>query len=154
MARDFVGTATRMSDAAIGKAASDLGCDVAAVKAVIDVESRGGFLDDKRPKILFERHYFCRLTKGQHDAAAPDVSSKAAGGYKGGKREYDRLSQAMALNEDAAMQSASWGAFQIMGAHFDKLGFASVGAFCDAMCESEDKQLDVFVRFVKLNRLD
>jgi hypothetical protein len=35
-----------MSEQAVSDAAEALGCEVAAVKAVIDVESRGGFLDD------------------------------------------------------------------------------------------------------------
>jgi hypothetical protein len=154
MASEFAGAAKRMSEAAITRAAADLGCDVAAVKAVIDVESRGGFLDDKRPKILFERHYFWRLTNGKHSRVSPDICSSDAGGYKGGKREYDRLETALRLDREAALKSASWGAFQIMGANHKAAGYADVESFCKAMCESEDKQLEAFVSFVKTNRLD
>jgi hypothetical protein len=94
MPDEFVGLAVRMSEASIVKAAEDLQCDVATVKAVIDVESRGGFLEDKRPKILFERHYFSRLTEGKHDGTDQDICSPKPGGYKGGVREYDRLRRA------------------------------------------------------------
>ena len=48
--------------------------------AVLSVETRGcGFLPDRRPLILFERHYFSRLTKGKFDAEAPDISNKQWG---------------------------------------------------------------------------
>lgn len=154
MALEFSGPATRMTDEAIAKAAAALGCEVAAVKAVIDVESRGGFLSDKRPKILYERHFFSRLTKGKFDSKNPDIASKSTGGYKGGPAEYDRLAKAISLDRAAALQSASWGAFQIMGANFKVAGFSDVESFVVAMCKSEGDQLAAFVNFVKGNKLD
>jgi hypothetical protein len=151
---EFTGPATPFSQGAIEKAADDIGCDVAAVKAVIDVESRGGFLSDTRPKILFERHVFSKRTGGRFDQSSPDISSPTPGGYKGGAAEYDRLGRAIALDRKAALESASWGAFQIMGYHHDSLGMPDVEDFCRAMCNSEDDHLALFVRFVKLNNLD
>ena len=151
---EFTGAATPFSQGAIRKAADDIGCDVAAVKAVIDVESRGGFFPDTRPKILFERHVFSKRTGGRFDQSHPDISSPSPGGYKGGTAEYDRLGRAIALDRAAALQSASWGAFQIMGYHFGALGSPDVEDFCRRMCNSEDDQLDAFVRFVKVNKLD
>ena len=94
MALEFAGNATPLNDAAIAAAAKKIDCQVAAVRAVIDVESRGGFLPDKRPKILFERHYFSRLTKRKFDGSHPLVSNPKWGGYKGGAAEYDRLGAA------------------------------------------------------------
>jgi hypothetical protein len=154
MALEFAGPATRITDEAVEQAASKLGCPVAAVRAVMDVESRGGFLPDGRPKILFERAYFCRLTKGQYDQSHPDISASKWGGYKGGAAEYDRLAQAMNLNRDAALRSASWGAFQIMGANCKMCGFSNVDDFVSAMVEGEPEQLDAFVQFVKNSGLD
>ena len=154
MALEFSGPATRFDDKAIEAAAKKLGCAVAAVRAVIDVESRGGFLADGRPKILFERHYFSRLTKGAHDTKHADISNKKWGGYKGGAAEYDRLLRAVALNREAALQSASWGAFQIMGANFKIAGFKNVEDFVKAMVAGEPEQLDAFVSFVQNTNLD
>ncbi|WP_347303071.1 N-acetylmuramidase domain-containing protein [Croceibacterium sp. TMG7-5b_MA50] len=151
---EFIGSGDTFSDGAIEQAAKALGCQVAAVRAVIDVESRGGYLTDKRPKILFERHYFSRLTGRRHDASNPDISHRRFGGYKGGAREYDRLNQAIGLNREAALRSASWGAFQIMGDNCKACGFDDVDDFVSAMVESEDRQLQAFVAFVKANRLD
>ena len=81
MSLEFAGPATPLSDHDIEAAAGQLGCQVAAVRAVIDVESRGGFLPDKRPKILFERHYFHRLSGGSFSAGHPDISHPVWGGY-------------------------------------------------------------------------
>ena len=135
-------------------AARSIGCDVAAVQAVIDVESRGGFYQDTRPKILFERHVFSERTRRRFDARYPDISSRTPGGYSGGPAEYGRLARAIALDRHAALESASWGAFQIMGYHYDTLGCSDVDMFCRRMCTSEDDQLQAFVGFVKANRLD
>jgi peptidoglycan hydrolase-like protein with peptidoglycan-binding domain len=151
---DFRGAAKRLSSDAIHKAAEVIGCDIAAIKAVIDVESRGGYLSDGRPKILFERHVFSKRTNGRFDASHPDISSSRPGGYKGNAAEYDRLARATALDRDAALKSASWGAFQIMGYHHAAVGHAGVDDFCRAMCDSEDEHLEAFVQFVKVNRLD
>ena len=66
-----------LGDQAFAEAAQALGCDVAAVRAVAEVESRGsGFDAQGRPTILYERHVFSRNTapKGKFDAQAPDIS--------------------------------------------------------------------------------
>lgn len=154
MPLEFTGPAKRFDDKAIEAAAKKLGCAVAAVRAVIDVESRGGFFADGRPKILYERHYFCRLTKGKYDPRHPDISNKKFGGYKGGPAEYERLSRAIALDRDAALRSASWGAFQIMGDNCKLAGFKNVEDFVAAMVAGEPQQLDAFVNFVKATNLD
>ncbi len=154
MPLEFAGPASPLDDEAIDKAARDIGCPVAAVRAVIDVESRGGFLADKRPKILFERHYFSRLTKRRYDRSHPAISQPEWGGYRGGSEEYDRLAQAIDLNRDAALRSASWGAFQIMGDNYRICGFDDVENFVSAMVSGEPAQLGAFVAFVKSSKLD
>jgi len=153
MALQFSGDATRIDDDAVEAAAEAIGCSEAAVRAVIDVESRGGFLPDRRPKILFERHYFCRLTNHKHDDH-PEISNARSGGYKGGAAEYLRLEQAMKLDREAALRSASWGAFQIMGNNYEMCGFDDVEQFVKAMVEGEPEQLQAFILFVKNARLD
>ena len=139
------------------RAAQSLACEVACVKAVTEVESRGGgFLASRRPKILFEAHIFSKHTQHKYDAAHPDISSAKWNKklYKGGEKEYERLITAMSLNRAAALQAASWGLFQIMGFHYKKTGFASVDAYVEAMFESEGRQLDAFVNFIQASKLD
>jgi len=139
------------------EAAEVLKCEVAAIRAVSDVESSGdGFFITGRPKILFEAHIFGRLTKGIHNATHPGISSAKWNRalYKGGEREYDRLKEAMTLNPIAACEAASWGRFQIMGFHWKLCGFSSVFEFVQAHYESEGEQLAAFVDFLKSQRLD
>lgn len=136
-------------------AAAALRCDLAAIRAVVEVESLGhGFLPDGRPKILFERHVFHRETGGRWSMAEPAISSPQSGGYLGGAREYWRLEGAMRLDREAALRSASWGAFQIMGFNHREVGFATVEQFVSGMVASSAKQLEAFVTYIRTRRLD
>jgi hypothetical protein len=99
------------------RAAASLACEAAAVQAVAETETRrAAWDDDGRPTILFERHCFSRLTRRQFDASHPDISNPVPGGYGPSSTQWPRLRRAAMLDETAALQSASWGAFQIMGA--------------------------------------
>src|SRR5581483_11419841 len=118
------------------RAANALGCEVACIRAVTEVESGGsGFFASGRPKILFEAHIFSQQTGRRYDTSNPDISSRTWNRalYKGGEREYDRLQKAIGLSAHAALQSASWGRFQIMGFHYRRCGFPSVEAFVAGM---------------------
>jgi len=153
-ANEFSGDATPMTPTAIAAAARDLECDEAAIHAVIEIESKGGFDTAKRPRILFERHYFHRLTGGQFDADAPDISHRRWGGYGRSGAQYRRLERAIDLDREAALRSASWGAFQIMGDNYSACGFAGIEEFIAAMVTNEDAHLAAFVAFLKSERLD
>ncbi|RDI25169.1 uncharacterized protein DUF3380 [Pseudacidovorax intermedius] len=138
-----------LTPADFARAAATLGCEIAAIQAVCQVEApRGGFLPDGRPVILFERHQFSRRTGRAYDASYPDISSPKPGGYIGGAAEHDRLARAAALDRPMALQSASWGRFQIMGFNYEACGFSSLQSFINAMYRSEGDQLDAFVEFI------
>lgn len=133
-------------------AAAVIGCDVAAVMAVAEVESRGGgFNPDGTLKSLFEGHYFSKLTKGIYDKSHPTISypkwTRAFYG-KTWQAEQARLQQAIALDRPAALQSASFGMFQIMGANFAPAGFPGPESFHDALCKNEGEHLKAFANFV------
>ncbi|MFM0642071.1 N-acetylmuramidase family protein [Paraburkholderia metrosideri] len=136
-------------------AADKLGVPLASVRAVNEVESSGsGFLLDGRPKILFERHIFWKRLQARGidpapiAAKYPNICSQTPGGYQGGSAEYTRLATAELIDPVAAYESASWGAFQVMGYHWQRLGYSSVDEFVACMENSEADQLDAFVRFV------
>jgi N-acetylmuramidase-like protein/putative peptidoglycan binding protein len=153
---DFCGDGTPLSEAGLNAAAGQLGLSPAALWAVVRVETRGwGFLADRRPQILFERHIFHRETQGAFDATAPEISDPSPGGYgASGAHQYDRLAAAIALDRQAALRSASWGIGQIMGFHASTLGFGGVDAMVTAMVESEDLQLHAMTRFIGSAGLD
>lgn len=139
------------------RAAAALGCEPAALEAVAQVESAGsGFFPDDTPKTLFEGHVFHRLTGGRFSASNPTLSyPKWTREWYGRdwKDEQYRLKVARTLDERAALMSASWGRFQIMGFNHGACGFASVEDFVQAMAESEARQLDAFVAFIESRHL-
>jgi hypothetical protein len=120
--------------------------------SLITVETRGcGFFADRRPQILFERHIFSKRTGGRFDAADPDISDPRAGGYLGGTREYDRLTRAMTLDRQAAVESVSWGIGQIMGFNAKRLNYVDADDMIARFSSGEDAQLDGVCRFIKGN---
>lgn len=139
----------KLTPEGIARAASTLGCEVAAVKAVIAVEALGdGFLSDGRPKILFERHKFHQFTNGRFDHV-PRVSNAKAGGYEGKEAEYVRLYIALQLDADAAVKSTSWGLGQVMGFNYALAGERSLLGFLLAAHHNEDAQLALMVQFIR-----
>ena len=81
MATEFAGEGLPMSADGMTNGCDRLGVKAAEIWAVLTVETMGsGFLPDRRPQILFERHIFRRETDGAFDRTAPEVSNPAAGG--------------------------------------------------------------------------
>lgn len=138
------------------KAAQLLGVNVAAIKAVVLVETSGsGFFSDGRPKILFEAHWFSKFTNGKYDRSHPQISSRRWNRslYYGGVREYIRLQQAQQLSPTAALMSASWGLGQIMGFNFRACGYSDVAEFVEDAHISEGKQLEQMCKFIQSQKL-
>ncbi|WP_350893123.1 N-acetylmuramidase family protein [Providencia stuartii] len=138
-------------------AAEILECEVAAIKAVAMTEtgSYGSYFkfqndDDYVPTILFERHHFRKYTAGRFDQYA-DISNGKAGGYGGISTQYSKLLKAYNLDKTAALKSASWGKFQILGSNYSSAGYSTPEDFVFAMSESEKNQLNAFVNFIKSN---
>ena len=147
---EFTGSGKPLSSGGFDQAAALIGAHAEALWSVMAVETSGcGYLPDRRPKILFERHYFHRLTNGAYDSIDPDVSAPSSGGYgASGAHQYVRLAAAIQLDRTAALQSASWGLGQIMGANHAAAGFEDVEAMVAAFVSSEDGQLLGMANFV------
>lgn len=147
---EFSGLALPMSGQGVEAAADLLGVDGARIWAVLRVETKGcGFLADRRPQILFERHRFHKETGGAFDKTAPDISSRRSGGYgASGPTQYERLARAIALNRWAALRSTSWGIGQVMGFHAETVKYSGVEAMVSAMTAGEDEQLRVMATFI------
>lgn len=138
----------------IQTAATSYGLDYATVAAVASVESSGNGFNSKTgfPIVLFEGHHFSRLTNHQYDLTNPTISypkwtKKFYSGTSTG--EEQRLQDAIKLNRIAALQSASYGMFQIMGFNFAACGCKDVQDLVNQMCKSEESQLNLFLKFVK-----
>lgn len=144
-----------LTSLAVKEGIADLGIQAAAFWAVMTVETRGfGFLSDRRPKILFERHVFSKRTGRKFDKSHPDISKPTQGGYGvGGANQYARLARAMSLDRTAALESASWGLGQVMGYNHKQAGHGSVQALVDDCVKGEDEQMMAMVRFIASNNL-
>lgn len=139
-----------------------LSCEIAALKAVAEVESGGdGFLKDGTVKILFEPHIFWKELRklgmdpstfsGVDDILYPTWGTKPYGKVS---QQHERMDRAILINRDAALKSASWGKFQILGVNYKLAGYGTVREFVEGMNKNEDEQLKAFVSFVLNTFLD
>jgi uncharacterized protein YaiE (UPF0345 family) len=152
----------KLTEDQIQSQARALGIEAAALKAVIEVECKGtGFNADNTPVILFERHIMRQrlLQNGQSKISdqmmikRPDLCSKSAGGYGLYSAQHGRLNAAAQYHRASALESASWGIGQVMGYHWQSLGYASLQVFINAMYKDEASQLDAMCRYIQVNGL-
>lgn len=135
-----------------------IGCEVAAIKAVAEVESSGsGMLSDGQAKILFEPHIFWKqLRKRGIVPVESDICYPVWGAKPYGKvsAQPERLERAKAVHREAALMSASYGRFQIMGFNHATAGYNGIEEFVAAMNSGEDEQLKAFTTYIKNTHLD
>lgn len=147
-----------VSEKTYAECAERIGCEVEAFKAIKEVETGGigGFFAEGKPSILFEGHIFWKELKkrgknpedfvvGNEDILYPKWTKDF---YKGGIYEYSRLERAKRIDEVAALCSASWGMFQVMGFNHTSCGYKDVHDFVKAMCESNDAQVRAAAEFI------
>jgi N-acetylmuramidase-like protein/putative peptidoglycan binding protein len=156
MSEAFRGSALPVDSDGIQEAVDVLGVRAAELWSIIHVETSGcGFMADRRPKILFERHVFSAKTDHVHDAQHPDLSNRTPGGYgPAGAHQYERLERAIALDRHAALLSTSWGIGQVMGFNATAIGYGKAEDMIDDMSNSESAQLAAMARFIDAKALD
>ncbi len=152
------GNAKRIEDIDLPRVGAMIGVGEDEIHAVLDVESAGSGFDSKgRVKMLFEPHVFWRLL-GPGEKRDRAVSAGLAysrwkpGAYP--RDSYPRLIQAMKIDPELALQSASWGLGQIMGFNFKAAGYPSAAAMVTQFADDEDEHLEAMIRFIKANGLD
>ena len=141
------------------RAARHLGCEEAAIRAVVAVESSGpGFLSDGRCKILFEGHIFYRETMGRYAQTHPTLCfekwtrehyARGQTADERGAGEIARLGIAMLIDRLAALRWARYGKFQIMGFNHQLCMYPNVRFFYQAMQCDEASHLDAFCHLIK-----
>jgi N-acetylmuramidase len=130
------------------EAATILGCDVAAIQAVAEVES-GGRTNCKA--FLFEPHWFSRLTNRAFDRTHSSVSYPKwdKSKYPKGQARLDQFRKACDLDRDKAHQAASWGLFQIMGFNHQKAGYASAEEMAQGFQAGVENNVVGFTKFIQ-----
>ena len=124
--------------------ASSFGLPISSIKAIDEVESSGKGFDSKTGKIIiqFEPHYFKRISKlisGLWASNKVDTQVK----------EWEAFNDAFKRNPTAAMESCSIGRMQVMGEHWKRLGFKTVGEMWDFAKKSEKNQLWLGLKFIQ-----
>lgn len=133
------GAARPLPPHAFSRAAAKLGCEIAALRAVWEVEAAGRFyLKDGTVIRRFEPHKMPGSKTTWRDSLKI-----------GPKRREALFQQAYARNPEAACQASSWGAPQIMGFNKVDAGHSSAIAMVRAFADSEDAQLRAFVALVE-----
>lgn len=158
--KNFKGAARLLDIAAYQRAAQAMEVEVAALKAVVEVEASGSGYDRQgRPKMLFEPHHFWRLLGPGEKRDRAARAGLAYPTWRSGKGvypadSYPRMHAATEIDEGAALKSASWGLPQLMGFNHRDGGFATVTSMVIGFCESEEHQLTAMLSFIRKNGLD
>ena len=133
-----------------------LGGSLKQLRAVDTVESGGAGWDNSGLlKCLYERHYAWRRLK----VLIPFLSNPTPGGYTtdvdhdGINDSWEKVADMAMRNPLVAFESASWGRFQIMGAHAKALGYENAVEFVWALSRSEAAHYRVLARFIQVNGL-
>ncbi|MCH6203752.1 N-acetylmuramidase family protein [Brucella ciceri] len=144
--------------AALTMMANEAKIEPAALLAIAEVESGGRALHNvnggKEPAIRFEGHYFDRRLSGRlrEYARSNGLSAPIAGRIRNPKSQGERwllLERAMGLNKKAALESTSWGLGQVMGAHWEWLGYATVDDLVAEARGSVAGQARLMLRFIE-----
>ncbi|MEN0098660.1 MAG: N-acetylmuramidase family protein [Brucella pseudogrignonensis] len=137
--------------------ARQTGIDPAALLAVAEVESGGRALFDingkKEPAIRFEGHYFDRRLAGRirDQARQAGLSAPEAGRVRNPKTQRERwllLERAVSIHKKAALESTSWGLGQVMGAHWEWLGYSSIDELVAEARSSVGGQVRLMLNFI------
>jgi hypothetical protein len=154
----------------IGDLAEDLGVEARVLRALLRVEARGEGLQDMRPIVRLEVHHLWRAVPVELRPAV-DLRYRVLGprpfeghewrptpgngwvalhqpGQAGQRQEWAALMLARSIHEESAIESTSWGCAQLLGRHWQALGFESASAFASAMGQ-ETQQLCAMARYLE-----
>lgn len=150
----FSDTIITLTEKDFQEVARRLGVEVAAIKAVVDIEagqSHKGFAAPGKPLINFDLTMFRRFATrrgvnlSRYSKSHAVVFSASRGSQT---RAHNRLDAAMSINPHAAIEGTFWGMFQIGGFNWKKCGAESLEDFVAKMSSSERAQLDMFAEFI------
>lgn len=141
--------------------ARELGVEVAAIKAVVEIETgrtRRGFNPDATPVINFDLTVFRSIATrrhiplGRYSKSHSVVFSRSASGTQQ-RAQHARLSAAMEIDSIAAIEGTFWGMFQIGGFNWKRCGAKSHYDFMERMWRNEREQLELFAEFLRRSGL-
>lgn len=150
----------RLTEKDFREVAAELGVEVAAIKAVVEIEAgrtHQGFWAEGRPLINFDLGvYRARAAKRgvnlRKAAALHSVIFNRPNTARYGSQQaaqQARLDAAMSLDSISAIEGTFWGMFQIGGFNWQRCGTRSHADFVRLMSRSERDQLELFANFIR-----
>lgn len=146
---------TSLTEKDFVEVANELGVEVAAIKAIVEIEagkSLMGLTAEGEPLVNYSANSFVKnarrlgvdisRAKKEHPKAFTRPARTVA-------ENYERLSEAMAVDTMAAVASTYWGMFQIGGFNYKLCGTDTPGEFARLMSRSEHDQLRLFANFLR-----
>lgn len=151
----YKGTGTRLAEADFAHLADKYDLDEALIRAVNQVEAKGRGLTSSGAVIaLYEPHIAWRYSSGttRKNLEKAGLAYEKWGAAKYPKSSYPRIDRAAQIaGEELAATATSWGLGQIMGFNHKAAGYPTAVAMVKAFAESEAKQLEGMISFIKAN---
>lgn len=131
--------------------AEELGVEVAAIKAVVEIEAgkaMKGFWAPGIPVINFDRSMYNKYKNKalSKEGAKGETIPEGLSGYA--LKEWTELIKARKINAQGANLGTFWGMFQIGGFNYKLCGCENVDEFVKRMAYSELEQLQLFAIFI------
>lgn len=150
----------RLTEEDYREVAERLGVDVAAIKAVVEIEAgraMRGFGADDKPIINFDLTMFQRFASRRginlsaYRSSHAVVFNRPAVARYGSQQaaQHARLAAAREIDKDVAVLGTFWGMFQIGGFNWKRCGTESIEDFEARMSRSERDQLELFATFLE-----
>ena len=140
-----------LTDADFQLVAEELNVEIAAIKAVVEIEAgkaMKGFWAPGIPVINFDRTMYNKY-KSKADSKAGAKGETVPEGLTGyALKEWKELITARKTNAQGANLGTFWGMFQIGGFNYKLCGCESVDEFVRRMAYSELEQLQLFAVFI------
>lgn len=150
----------RLTDEDFREVAEELGVEVAAIKAVVEIEAGAkheGFWANGKPIINFDLSMFRKfaarnkinLSRYQRSHAVVFAKPNRAryGSYQAAQQA--RLDAARTIDDKTAIEGTFWGMFQLGGFNWKVCGTSSPDEFVRLMSRSERDQLELFAEFIR-----
>lgn len=139
--------------------AKELGVEVAAIKAVVEIEAgvtHKGFCAPNLPIINFDLTMFRQFARrngvdlSKYAKSHDIVFSRPQVSRYGSQQlaQHARLEKALSIDKTTAIQGTFWGMFQIGGFNWSKCGAKDIDEFVTLMSRSERDQLNMFAKFI------
>ena len=150
----------RLSEHDFEEVAAELGVEVAAIKAVTDIEAgrtHEGFWSEGKPLINFDLGvYRARAARRgvnlkkyarSHSVIFNRPNTARYGSQQAAQQA--RLDAAMSIDSVSAIEGTFWGMFQIGGFNYARCGAKNHSEFVRLMSRSERDQLELFAAFIR-----